>query len=127
MSENVKVKETCIQEPCFFLPFFEAGEWRVREKSPWKQLKRLKQEEATPEHIQALADYTGQRISRCAEMMTFLLSIHDHWDVTVKKDGVYMETEAMIYEDILPRIKEAGFSENDYVLYSEYTRKWGML
>lgn len=96
----------------------------MREKSPWKHVKKM---EATPENIQALADYTAERMNRCVEMMKFLQSIHDHWDVTVRKDGVYMETENMIYEDILPKIKEAGFSENDYVLYSEYTRKWGML
>lgn len=38
-----------------------------------------------------------------------------------------METETMIYEDILPQLEEAGISENDYALYSEYTRKWGMI
>jgi hypothetical protein len=38
-----------------------------------------------------------------------------------------METETMAYETILPRLKEAGITEDDYVLYSEYTRKWGML
>ncbi|MDR1184821.1 MAG: hypothetical protein LBK67_08495 [Coriobacteriales bacterium] len=59
--------------------------------------------------------------------MEFLLSIHDDWDITVKKDGIWMETETMMYEDILPRLKEAGFTGDDYVLYSEYTRKWGML
>ena len=82
MDEPTVVKHTCIQSACFFLPFFEAGEWRRRGKSPWK---------------------------------------------SVKKDGVWMETETMIYEDILPRLEEAGISENDYALYSEYTRKWGMI
>ena len=59
--------------------------------------------------------------------MEFLMSINDSWDVTVKKNGVYLETDAMIFEDILPMIEQAGFSEDDYVLYSEYTRKWGMI
>lgn len=124
MSETAKVNETCIQEPCFFLPFFEAGEWRIREKSPWKLLKK---EEVTSEKIRALAAYTEERMTRCADIMEFLMSVHDDWHITAKKDGVYMETDTMIYEDILPKLKAAGFTENDFVLYSEYTRKWGML
>lgn len=66
-------------------------------------------------------------MSHSAAVMEFLLSIHDDWEITVKKDGVWMETETMIYEDILPKLEEAGISENDYALYSEYTRKWGMI
>ena len=118
------VKDTCVQTARFFLPFFEAGEWRRKGKSPWKAVKG---NGATPEALRALAAYTERRISRGADSMAFLSSIHDDWSVTVEKDGVWMETETMIYEDILPRFEEAGFTEDDYVLYSEYTRKWGML
>ncbi|HBT95989.1 MAG TPA: hypothetical protein DEB24_07950 [Coriobacteriia bacterium] len=118
------VKETCVQNACFFLPFFESGEWRRNEKSPWKTLKK---EASDVKSVRALAAYTERRISRSADCMSFLLGLHDAWDVTVKKDGVWMETETMIYEDILPRLEKAGFTEDDYVLYSEYTRKWGML
>lgn len=124
MTQDVVVKETCIQNACFFLSFFESGEWRRKEKSPWKTIKK---EEVTSDTLHALASYTGNCISRCAEVMAFLMSIHDDWDITVKKDGIWMETETMIYEDILPRLEEASFTEDDYVLYSEYTRKWGML
>ena len=74
-----------------------------------------------------LAAYTNRCMSHSAAVMEFLLSIHDDWEITVKKDGVWMETETMIYEDILPQLEEAGISENDYALYSEYTRKWGMI
>ena len=119
-----KVKETCIQSACFFLPFFEAGEWRRREKSPWKTLRKRT---VDPDALRELAAYEERRLTRCAEVMEFLQSIHDDWNVTAKKDGVWMETETMIYEDILPRLEEAGISENDYALYSEYTRKWGMI
>jgi len=124
MTESNEVKDTCIQAACFFLPFFESGEWRRKEKSPWKTLKK---EEVNPEKLAALASYTKKRISRCALCMEFLQRIHDEWRVTVKKDGVWMETETMDFERILPLLEEAGFTEDDFVLYCEYTRKWGML
>ncbi|WP_139652679.1 hypothetical protein [Raoultibacter phocaeensis] len=124
MDAAAPVKETCIQSACFFLPFFESGEWRRRGKSPWKTLKKAT---VVPDTLRSLAAYTQERIARSADGMEFLMSIHHDWEVTVKKDGVWMETETMLYEDILPKLKEAGFSEDDYVLYSEYTRKWGML
>lgn len=124
MAESA-VKETCIQNACFFLSFFESGEWRRREKSPWKTFK--KRQEVGPDTIRELAAYTEGRMVRSADVMAFLLGIHDDWNITAKKDGVWMETETMIYEDILPRLREAGFTEDDYVLYSEYTRKWGMI
>ncbi|WP_165056489.1 MULTISPECIES: hypothetical protein [unclassified Adlercreutzia] len=123
MSEQ-KVKETCIQAACFFLPFFEAGEWRRGEKSPWKTIKKA---EATPDALRALASYTSERISHSARAMEALLDIHDDWKVTMRKDGVFMETVTLAYEEILPRLKEAGVSEDDFQLYSEYTRKWGMI
>ncbi|MCL1879440.1 MAG: hypothetical protein FWF71_02295 [Actinomycetia bacterium] len=125
MAEASVVKETCIQAACFFLPFFESGEWRRKGKAPWKVLK--KEPGITPDALRELAAYTEKRISRSADCMAALLSIHDDWQVTVKKDGVWMETETMIYEDILPRLQAAEITEDDYVLYSEYTRKWGML
>ncbi len=125
MTDSKPVKETCIQNACFFLPFFERGEWRCsRGKSPWQTIKKM---EATPENVEALASYTGDCISQCAKTMEALQRIHDDWDITVKKDGIWMETETMIYEDILPKLEEAGISENDYELFSEYTRKWGMI
>ena len=117
-------KDTCIQEACFFLPFFESGEWRAREKSPWQQFVK---QEATPQAIRDLGSYTANRIQRSAEVMEFLQSIHDDWIVSPRKDGVFMETDSMIAEDILPKLEEAGFNGEDYVLYTEYTRKWGML
>ncbi len=124
MSETAKVNDTCIQEPCFFLPFFEAGEWRLKKKSPWKLLKK---EYVTPDTLRDLAAYTERRLMRSADLMEFLMGIHDDWEVTVKKNGVCVETDSMIYEDIVPKLEEAGFTPDDYVLYSEYTRKWGML
>lgn len=117
-------KDTCIQEACFFLPFFESGEWRHGEKSPWKQFPK---QDVTPELVQSLGEYTAHRIQRSAEVMAFLQSIVADWKVTPKKDGVFMETSSMIGEDILPKLTEAGFTGEDYVLYTEYTRKWGMI
>lgn len=124
MTERATYNETCIQAACFFLPFFESGEWRTKDKSPWEVLKKT---HMTPDVLRSLAAYTERRMSRSADLMAFLMSIDDSWEVTVKKNGVLLETVNMIFEDILPKIEEAGFTEDDYVLYSEYTRKWGMI
>ena len=119
-----KVKETCIQAACFFLPFFENGEWRTKGKSPWKT---VREGEMTPERLRELGEYTEHRLNRNAEVMEFLMSIHDQWSVVTKKDGVFLETTTMDYEDSLPKLQAAGFTRDDFVLYSEYTRKWGMI
>ena len=123
--EKKPVKETCIQTACFFLPFFEAGEWRAGEKSPWILVRKLKN--ITPDHVRTLAEYAYNTLLRCANTMEALQDIHNDWTITVKKKGIWMETQTMNYEDILPKLKERGISENDFELYSEYTRKWGML
>ena len=117
-------KDTCIQEACFFLPFFESGEWRRGEKSPWKTFTK---QDVSSDLVAQLAEYTGHRMKRSAEVMAFLQSIVDDWKITPKKDGVFMETSSMIAEDILPKLSDAGFTGEDYVLYTEYTRKWGMI
>lgn len=120
-AENV----TCIQRAQFLLPFDEAGEWRRREKTPWKKF--LSERNPSPEDVEALANYTYERMCTAAHLMAFLLKVHDDWDVSTRNDGILLETETMSFEEIIPKITAAGFSENDYILYTEYTRKWGML
>jgi len=125
MTAAAEPKDTCIQTACFFLPFFESGEWRRKEKSPWKTLSKRK--DATPENVRDLASYTAARMARSADCMEYLLSLHGDWKITPKKDGIWMETATLPYEKILPKLLDASFSADDYLLYAEYTRKWGML
>lgn len=118
------VKDTCIQEACFFLPFFESGEWRAKEKSPWQ---RFVKQSVTAQTVRDLAMYTNHRMMRSAQIIDFLLELHDDWEISPRKDGVFMETATMSAEEILPKLEAAGFNGTDFVLYTEYTRKWGML
>lgn len=118
------VKDTCIQEACFFLPFFESGEWRTKGKSPWQLFVK---KEASAQAVRDLAAYTNNRMMRSAQIIDFLLQLHDDWEISPRKDGVFMETATMSAEEILPKLEEAGFNGSDFVLYTEYTRKWGML
>lgn len=116
---------TCIQRAQFVLHFFENGEWREKSESLYDTF--IKKKAVTPEDMQALTDYTTNRMKRTSKLYELLLEIHDDWEVTPKRDCIILETETMDFEAIIPKIKEVGFDENDYVLYSEYTRKWGML
>jgi len=125
MALAAKTKDTCIQTACFFLPFFESGEWRRRGKTPWKTFP--KRRDVAPDAVRDLADYTMTRMTRSADCMEFLLSLHADWKTTAAKDGIWLETETLSYEAILPELIKAGFSADDYLLYAEYTRKWGML
>lgn len=118
------VKETCIQEACFFLPFFESGEWRTKDKSPWQKFVK---QDVDAQTVRDLAEYTNNRMTRSAAIIDFLTELHDDWEISPRKDGVFMETATMSAEDVLPKLEAAGFNGSDFVLYTEYTRKWGML
>ena len=76
--------------------------------------------------MKSLASYADKRINRCAELMSFLMKINPDWEVIPRSEGVYMETDAMKYEEILPMLNSAGFTGEDFVIFSEYTRKWGI-
>ena len=116
---------TCIQRAQFVLHFYEGGEWRKKEESPYDRF--IKKQQVTPDDLKALADYTTARMNRTQALFAFLLEIHDDWIITPKREGIILETETMDFEAIIPLLIEKGFTEEDYILYSEYTRKWGML
>ena len=113
----------CIQKSCFFLPFFEVGAVCTQDVSPWEA---YKQGNISPDQLKSIALFTKDRIERCSETMAFLMKIHPDWDITPHDDGVYMGTDALRFEDLLPKLSEAGFTGADFVIYSEYMQKWGM-
>ena len=92
--------------------------------SPWDAYKNG---DISSEKLKSIAEFTKGRIDRCAELMAFLTDIHPDWDITPHDDGVYMGTDALTFEDLLPKLAEAGFTGSDFVIYSEYMQKWGML
>lgn len=120
-SKNV----TCVQNAQFYLTFLEEGEWRRGEEPLPKRFRKL--EHATSEDVRQLGAYLSRRMERVAGMMDVLTSIHDDWAITTNKEYVKMETVTMDFKDMLPYLFDAGFTENDYLLQAEYTRKWGVL
>ncbi len=116
---------TCDQNAQLFLTFHEGGEWRIREKSPWVLFRR--QKSTTPSEVRALASYTYERMQRVAGMMEILLALHDDWAISTHRDYVKMETVTLEYNVIIKALLDAGYTEEDYILQTEYTRKWGML
>lgn len=120
-SQNV----TCVQNAQFFLTFFEEGEWR-RDDVPYPKVFR-KLDHANPEDVRQLQAYLNRRLERVAGMMEVLNAIHDDWAVSVTKDYVKYETVTMDFKDIIAALLEAGYTEDDYLLTAEYSRKWGMI
>lgn len=115
----------CTSETCFFLPFYQAKKNPGgKDESQWGEY--LDSEKVTPDQLKSLASYADKRINRCAELMSFLMKISPDWEVIPRSEGVYMETDAMKYEEILPMLNSAGFTGEDFVIFSEYTRKWGI-
>jgi hypothetical protein len=80
-----------------------------------------------PEDIRRYKDYLSSRLERIASMMDILLEAHDDWAITGRKGFVQMETQSFDFKDIIRVLNEHGFSEDEYVIKLDYTRKWGVL
>lgn len=125
VEENEDIACLCTSETCFFLPFFDSPNTSgSKDQSQWGSY--MEGDSVTPDKIKALASYADKRISRCAELMSFLMKMNPDWEIIPRSEGVYMESDALKYEDILPALNAAGFTGEDFVIFSEYTRKWGM-
>ena len=120
-----RCNQTCVQNAQLYLTFHEAGEWRRGTRSPWVRFRR--QKSVTPEDVCALAAYTHARMQRVAGMMAVLLALHDDWAISPHRDYVKMETTTLEYNIIVDALLAAGYTADDFILQTEYTRKWGML
>ena len=118
-----RCNQTCVQNAQLYLTFHEAGEWR--RGTPWVRFRR--QKSVTPEDVRALAAYTHARMQRVAGMMAVLLALHDDWAISPHRDYVKMETTTLEYNIIVDALLAAGYTADDFILQTEYTRKWGML
>lgn len=120
-----RCNQTCVQNAQLYLTFHEAGEWRRGARSPWARFRR--QKSVTPEDVRALAAYTHARMQRVAGMVAVLLALHDDWAISPHRDYVKMETTTLEYNIIVNALLAAGYTADDFILQTEYTRKWGML
>jgi rRNA processing protein Krr1/Pno1 len=115
----------CIQRARFFFYFFEEGEWKRKEKTPLEKFTQL--EHAGPEDIRKLKDTLALRLERIAQMVEILTNAHHDWAITAKKDHILLETVTFDFTEAVKILNEHGFTNDDFVLRAEYTRKWGML
>ena len=69
----------------------------------------------------------GNRQFRLFGMMAVLLALHDDWAISPHRDYVKMETTTLEYNIIVDALLAAGYTADDFILQTEYTRKWGML
>lgn len=120
-----RCNQTCVQNAQLYLTFHEAGEWRRGARAPWARFRR--QKTVTPQDVLALAAYTHTRMQRVAGMMTVLLALHEDWAVSPHRDYVKMETTTLEYNAIINALLAAGYTVDDFIVQTEYTRKWGML
>lgn len=114
-----------MQRARFFFYFFEEGEWKRKEKTPLERFTGLKN--AGPEDIRVLKDALSRRLERIAQMVEILTNAHDDWAITTKKDYVLLETVTFDFTEAIKILNAHGFTNDDFVLRTEYSRKWGML
>lgn len=116
---------TCTQKVYFVFDFFEKREWQPGEEPPFNRIVKVNQVE--PEAVRSLNRFLIDRLERIAKMMDILLSAHDSWSITGKKDKIIMATDSFDFNDALQLLKEHGFHDDEFVLKVEYERKWGIL
>lgn len=92
---------------------------------PLEKFTRLKH--AGPEDIRAFKDSFTWRLERIAQMVEILTKAHEDWAITTKKDYILLETQTLDFTEAVKILNEHGFTNDDFVLRPEYTRKWGML
>lgn len=117
--------ETCIQRARFIFDFFEKNNWQAKEEPPLNKI--VKSKNVQPGAVRELNKFLTKRLDNIAAMMEVLLKVHDDWAITGKKDQIIMETETFDFNDAIQVLKEHGFSDEEYILKVEYSRKWGIL
>lgn len=128
IKEKVSVMDpnnlACIQKVKFIFDFFEKREWQPGEEPP---LNSVIKSTVNPGDIKKLGEFLSWRMDRISQMMDILLSAHDKWAVTGKRDKVLMETDSWDFNDAVKLLKEHGFNDDEFILKVEYERKWGVL
>ena len=117
--------ETCVQRARFFFYFFEMRDWKPGEKPPLQDIVKVK--DVKPEAIRNLNRFLTNRLERIARMLEILTEANDDWAITGWKDHILVETESFDFNNAIKVLKDQGFSDNEFILKVEYTRKWGVL
>jgi hypothetical protein len=117
--------ETCVQRARFYFYFFELKEWKPGERPPFQDI--IKVTDVKPEAIRNLNRFLTNRLERIARMLEILTKVHDDWAVTGWKDYILVETESLDFNNAIKALKDQGFTDNEFILKVEYTRKWGVL
>ena len=117
--------ETCVQRARFFFSFFEKRVWKSGEEPPLGRIIKVK--DVQPEAIRNLSGFLTIRLNRIASMMEVLLTAHSDWAITGRKDSILMETESFDFNEAVKVLQQSGFTDEEFVLNVEYTRKWGVL
>lgn len=81
----------------------------------------------TPSRVRELKEYLNERLERIAQMMETLLSVHDDWAITERKNFIQLETISLDFHEAVKLLQNHGFDSQEYSLEVEYTRKWGVL
>ncbi|WP_104371754.1 hypothetical protein [Desulfocucumis palustris] len=116
---------TCIQKVKFIFDFFEKREWGQGEEPPLKSI--VKSSGIEPAAVADLSRFLHNRLDRIAKMMEILMSAHDGWATSGKRDKILLETSTYDFNDALKLLKDNGFNDDEFVLKVEYERKWGLL
>jgi len=123
--EMKKGAVVCNQRARFFFYFVDEGQWGAKEKTPMQKFTSL--QHIGPEDIRALKDALTLRMERIAQMVEVLTTAHKDWAITAKKDYILLETMTLDFKVAVKLLTDHGFTGDEFVLASEYSRKWGMI
>ena len=117
--------ETCVQRTilCFSFPQIST----LQDGGKRNLFFKFSARKSGPDRVRELKRLLGLSLERTARMMDILLAAHDDWAVTEQKDSFRMETVSLDFHEVERLLAENNFSQEEYTLEVEYTRKWGVL
>lgn len=71
----------------------------------------------------------AQEVTKASERMAVMLEIlaDNGFQIGTKKDCVYADSESVEAVDARRLLSERGFADNEYQIYLEYRRQWGVM
>lgn len=120
-----KDNETCIQRAKVLFTFFETGQRGTRHQSAFSLI--IKNKNLNSDSLRQFSSFLNHRLERIAGMMDILMKSHDDWAVTGRRDQIVMETESWDFNEAVEALHRQGYTDDEYILEVEYTRKWGVL
>lgn len=117
--------ETCVQRTIFRFSYSKEADLKRKGKKLFTL--HCTGPKTDPDKVRELKRYLDVRLERIARMMEILLKAHEDWAVTERKEYFQMESLSFDFNEAVRLLRKHGYTNEEYTLEVEYTRKWGVL